>query len=124
MSYLERSNSDESDREKDSQTVILCSVVDKVNDFVKELDSVLMSYVKQSPRQVVMKTEFQCRINLSGGNRTQPKDFQDDKSFSGRQIRTLQKVRIFIPWFVLWFIVDSATLGSRGSQAKLEHSLR
>ena len=80
MSYLIRSNSDESDREKDSQTVILCWVVDKVNDFVKELDSVLMSYVKQSPRQVVMKTEFQCRINKSGGNRTQPKDFQDDKS--------------------------------------------
>ena len=30
MSYLDRSNSDESDREKASQNVILCSVVDKV----------------------------------------------------------------------------------------------
>lgn len=54
MGNLEHSNSDEGDREKASQTVILSSVVDKMNDFVKELGSVMMSYVKQSLNPAVL----------------------------------------------------------------------
>ena len=85
MNYLDRSNSDESDRLKVSQNVILCSVVDKVNDFVNELDSAMLSCVKQSPKPAVMKTEPQGRMNLRGGNRTELKDFQDDKSYCSKR---------------------------------------
>lgn len=76
MSYLERSNSDENDREKASKTVIFCSLVDKVNDFMKELDSAIICGTM---------SEASCfedwASHHSGVKRSQAKDFQDDKFY-------------------------------------------
>lgn len=59
-------------------------MVDKVNDFVKELDSAMMSCVKQSPKSAVMKTEPQGRMNLNGENLTQFKDFHTTNSIASK----------------------------------------
>jgi predicted membrane GTPase involved in stress response len=57
VTFLTRLNSDESDREMASQKVVMCSLEDKVNDFIEELDSKMSSFFKNKWKLVHVKTE-------------------------------------------------------------------
>ena len=87
---------------------------------MKELDSAMMTYVKQSPKPAVMKTEPQGRMNLSVGNCTQLKDFQDDKSY--RSNRSGYSSRGSSHGFSLTQQCLKAELEE--AKAKLEYTLR
>ncbi|XP_062566124.1 uncharacterized protein LOC134228483 [Saccostrea cucullata] len=73
MAFLERSNSDESYREKASQDLLMRSLEDKVNDFMHELDAMRKSFVDYTPKQIQVKTE--PRVSP-----TQPKVIPDNTS--------------------------------------------
>ena len=65
VTFLTRLNSDESDREMASQKVVMCSLEDKVNDFIEEMDSNMSSFFKEKSKSVHLKTESPNLTELS-----------------------------------------------------------
>lgn len=63
LAFLERSNTKESEREKASQKVVTDLLMDKVSEFVRGLDSEMLSFV-MSPKPVTMRSPNPVQVKI------------------------------------------------------------